>query len=449
MNIAIIGSGVSGSLVARLLSTQHQVTLFEANEYPGGHANTVDVAVGGTRYPVDTGFMVFNRRTYPNFCRLLEMLNIASQPSDMSFSVSCAATGLEYQGSSLNGLFAQRRNVLRPAFYRMLRDIFRFNRLGTTAAASGQLLDGRTVGQFLTECGVGSMFVQRYLVPMAAAIWSSKPQAILEFPANFLVGFFANHGLLQIADRPQWRTIRGGSRNYIRALLSPIRHRLRLNEPISAVRRESQQVIVTTQPVTSRGASDGQREQPGREESFDHVVFASHADQTLRMLSDATDDERRTLSAFPYQPNRAVLHTDTSVLPRRRRAWASWNYHIPEADQQSASVTYDLSRLQRHLSADPILLTLNDERPIDPERILRTFKYHHPAFSRESIAAQRCFDVISGKNRTHFCGAYWGYGFHEDGVNSALAVSSYFGIGLEACTAASTRELSGTAVTSR
>jgi predicted NAD/FAD-binding protein len=428
MRIAIIGTGISGSLVARLLASRHHVTVYESNGYPGGHANTVDVELDGRTYPVDTGFMVFNRRTYPQFCRLLELLEIASQDSDMSFSVGCQRSGLEYQGSSLNGLFAQRGNLLRPSFWRMLSDILRFNRRGMLAAASDRLQDGRTVNDFLQECGVGHRFVRHYLVPMAAAIWSSDPRAILDFPARFMIGFFANHGLMQLRDRPQWRTILGGSRRYVTALLEPIRDQVRLRSPVTSVKRSDRYVSVT--------------EASGRIDDYDEVVFASHADQTLRMLGDATLAEQQILQAFPYQPNQAVLHTDIRMLPRRRRAWASWNYRIPDSDEQAASVTYDLSRLQNHRSSTPILLTLNPTRPIDESRILRVFDYAHPAFTRASIAAQSRHREISGRNRTHFCGAYWGYGFHEDGVRSALSVAAHFGLGLDACKAASITERS-------
>jgi len=426
MRIAVIGTGISGSLAARLLSTRHEVTVWEASSTAGGHANTVDVSVAGRDFPVDTGFMVFNRRTYPNFCRLLELLDISSQPSDMSFSVRCSRTGTEYQGSSLNGLFAQRLNAVRPSFMRMLRDIRRFNFQGSAAAASGELSDGRTVGEFLEQCRVGPKFVTHYLVPMAAAIWSAKPRAILEFPAEFMIGFFANHGLMQLRHRPQWRTIVGGSRNYVAALLEPLRDRVRLCSPVASVTRTESHVSV----VPTGGLA----------EQFDHVVFASHADQTLKMLTDATPRERQILGAFPYQPNDAVLHTDTSLLPNRRRAWASWNYHIPRDETAAASVTYQLSRLQAHDSARPILLTLNETSSIDPAKILRTFRYDHPSYSCDSIVAQRRWSEISGHRRTLFCGAYWGYGFHEDGVNSALAVARHFDIELEACTVASTRE---------
>lgn len=428
MQIAIIGTGISGSLVARLLSTQHEVTVFEASSYPGGHAHTVDVSAFENRYQVDTAFMVFNRQTYPNFCRLLELLQVRSQPSEMSFSVRCTRSGLEYQSSSLDGLFASRSNLLRPSFLTMLRDIAKFNKLGRAATASGELKDGRTVGEFLKQCRVGQTFIQNYLTPMAAAIWSTKPATVLDFPAEFMIGFFVNHGLMQLRGRPQWRTILGGSRTYVEALLEPISDSIHLACPIAAVMRTPEKVMI--RPVD------------GLPERFDQVIFATHADQTLELLADPTQSERQVLSAFPYQPNEAVLHTDTSLLPRHRRAWASWNYHIPSGQAKSASVTYDLSRLQRHDTPTPILLTLNETSAIDPAKILRTFTYYHPAYSSESISAQQRFGEISSHNRTHYCGAYWGYGFHEDGVNSALAVARDFGIGLEACTAASTKELS-------
>ncbi len=434
MRFAIIGTGISGSLIARLLSSRHDVTVFESNDYLGGHAHTVDVLIQGKTFPVDTGFMVFNQRTYPNFCRLLEILKIDSQPSDMSFSVRCAKTGWEYQGSSLNGLFAQRLNVLRPRFLRMLWDISRFNRYGMAAAADGSLLAGQSVGQFVRERGLGRAFVEQYLVPMSAAIWSSEPKAILDFPAQFMIEFFANHGLMQIRDRPTWRTIVGGSRRYVHALLRPLLERVRLQAPVASVERTPDAVLVT--PVH------------GATEHFDEVVFASHADQSLRMLADPTPAEHEILSAFPYQANEAILHTDVRLLPQRPRAWASWNYHIPPGGEQAASVTYDLSRLQNHASGTPILLTLNTTAEIAPAKILSTFTYQHPAYSHQSLIAQRRHSEISGHHRTHYCGAYWGYGFHEDGVNSALAVAKHFGLTLDACTVVSTKEPSRTAAMS-
>jgi uncharacterized protein len=440
MRIAVIGAGISGSLAARLLSSQHEVVLFEEGNYLGGHANTVQIELEGRTVPADTGFMVFNERTYPNFCKLLDQLGVASQTSDMSFSVTCKNTGLEYQGSSLNGLFAQRSNLINPRFYKMLWDIVRFNQLGTQAARDyqknvSQASDNETVGQFLQRGSFGQHFIQRYLVPMSAAIWSCQPSSVFDFPSRFLLGFFHNHGLMQLADRPQWRTIIGGSKEYIKKLLEPLRSSIRTNCSVKQITRETEFVRVSSH--------EG-------DELFDQVVLATHADQSLRMLADVTDTEREVLEHFPYQPNKAILHTDESVLPKRNAAWASWNYCIPHGTCSSATLTYDLNRLQNLGLSKPLLLTLNDTQAIDPGRIVRSFIYHHPAYRSSSIAAQAQHSKISGlKQRTHFCGAYWGYGFHEDGVNSALAVASEFGIGLESCTAASSKVVSATAALSR
>lgn len=426
MRIAVIGSGISGNLAARLLAGQHDVHVFEAGGYAGGHTNTVDFQAFGRRYSADTGFMVFNERTYPNFCRLLELLGVDAQDSDMSFSVRCQRSGLEYQGSSLNGLFAQRRNLLRPSFHRMLADIVRFNREAPNVLARQEAAT-ETLGEYLAREKYSRQFVEQYLVPMTAAIWSARPRQLLEFPVHFLVAFFRNHGLLQLRDRPQWKTIVGGARTYVEALLAPLRDRIRLNCPVRSVTRHADHVLVRT----AHGA-----------DVFDEVVIAAHADQALRMLTDADDIERQILLAFPYQKNEAVLHTDVSMLPRRRRARASWNYHIPPEADCPAAVTYDLSRLQGLDSPRPILLTLNDVSQIDPSAIIQQITYHHPAYSVASIAAQKRHALVSGRRRTHFCGAYWGYGFHEDGVNSALSVAKHFGIGLSSCTAASTGDAS-------
>ena len=418
--IAVIGTGISGNLTARLLASQHDVHIFEANHYVGGHTNTVDVELSGNKFSVDTGFMVFNDRTYPNFCRLLERLGVESQNSDMSFSVRCEDSGVEYQGSSLNGLFAQRRNLLRPAFYRMLKDIFRFNRRSLDVLDSDEPL---SLGEYLQRESYSREFITQYLLPMSGAIWSCPPGKMLAFPARFLIGFFQNHGLLQIRDRPQWKTIVGGARNYADRLIAPLLDRVRLSCPVTSVARHEDHVVV--QP------------EEGPAEIFDQVVLASHADQTLSLLADADTLEREILSAFPYQRNEAVLHTDIALLPRSQRAWASWNYHVNADLENSVAVTYDLSRLQNHDSPQPILLTLNGAGLVDPATVLRRFVYHHPAYSQASVAAQQRQLELLGRRRTFFCGAYWGFGFHEDGVNSALSVAEHFGIGLDACTAAS------------
>ncbi|NIL97202.1 MAG: NAD(P)-binding protein [Planctomycetales bacterium] len=433
MKIAIVGTGISGNLVARLLAGQHDVHLFEAAGHVGGHAHTQEIEAFGRQFTVDTGFMVCNDRTYPNFLRLLDVLQVPTRPSDMSFSVRCDRRGLEYQGSSWNGLFAQRANLLRPSFYQMLRDVWRFNRQAVALidAADAEL----ALEEFLQMHKFSRSFTQHYLVPMAAAIWSARADRLLEFPATFIIRFFHNHGLLQIRDRPQWRTVVGGAKSYVEKLVAPLADRIRLHCPVATVQRHDQHVVVTTQR--------------GEAEVFDQVVLATHADQALKMLVDADRCERETLQAFPYQENEAVLHTDTSLLPRRRRAWASWNYHVPDDPSRPVAVTYDLSRLQGLDSPSPICVTLNPARPLAPARVLRRMTYHHPLFRRDSLAAQRRHAQISGRRRTHFCGAYWGNGFHEDGVNSALAVGKFFGKGWEACTAVFTKAGSDTVGSSR
>lgn len=428
--IAIIGGGISGNLTARLLHSDHDVTLFESADYPGGHSNTVTCEVDGKPYDVDTGFMVFNERTYPNFCRMLEMLDVPSQASDMSFSVRCEKSGLEYQGSSLRGLFPAWRNVTSLGYWKMLRDILRFNRLGTEAVSNGSLREGETVGEFLARCRVGNMFREKYLLPMAAAIWSADPEQILDFPAQFFLGFCDNHGLMAITNRPKWKTIVGGSKSYVRKLIQPLRDRVRLNSAVKSVLRDSDYVTVITEA--------------DEVEQFDQVIFATHADQTLRILASPTPQEQELLGHFPYQPNDAVLHTDTRLMPTHRHAWASWNYFLPDQHQTAASVTYDLSRLQNVPSPTPILLSLNISDRIDPRKVLQTFNYDHPAFNRHSYTAQKRLPEIQGQHRTYFCGAWCGYGFHEDGVKSALAVAEYFGKNLDACTAVCTKERSST-----
>ena len=323
--------------------------------------------------------MVFNERTYPNFCRLLKKLGVAAQDSDMSFSVRCERTGLEYQGSSLNGLFAQRRNLLNLPFLGMFREILRFNRRALAVLDEHEKL---TLGEYLAREKFGRRFVNQYLVPMASAIWSARPETLLDFPARFLIGFFRNHGLLQIRDRPQWKTIAGGARSYVAALVAPLRDRIRLNCPVQGVTRFADRVLV--QP---RG---------GEAEVFDQVVLASHADQTLAMLTDADRREREILSAFPYQRNETIVHTECRLLPRLERAWASWNYHIPKEENQPVAVTYDLSRLQQVRSPQPILATLNQGEQIDPEKTLQRIEYHHPAYTVDSIDAQK---AASGDQR--------------------------------------------------
>jgi uncharacterized protein len=404
LKIAIVGTGIAGNVVAHHLHANHDITVFEANDYIGGHSNTHHVQTRDGELNLDTGFIVFNDRTYPNFIRLLDKLGVESQPSSMSFSVQCQRSGLEYNGSSLNALFAQRRNLLRPSFHRMIRDIVRFNResLGLLQDDLPQL----TLAEYLARNGYSREFVQHYLIPMGAAIWSAEPRTLQKIPAQFFIRFFHNHGLLNLKDRPMWRVIRGGSRSYVEKLVAGHRRRIRLNCPVHSVTRSGGKVIV--------------RSAGNLAESFDCIFIASHSDQTLSMLSDATRSEREVLGAIPYQSNEAILHTDMTVMPRRRRAWAAWNYHVPRQDGGPVSVTYHLNRLQGLTSRRQYFVTLNGDQSIRPESIIRKISYEHPVFNIESVAAQGRQSEINGVRQTYFCGAYWRNGFHEDGVVSAL-----------------------------
>ncbi len=412
MRIGIIGSGISGLTAAYRLCAQHEITLFEASGYLGGHTNTVDVECDGEHQVIDTGFIVFNDWTYPNFIQLLDELNVRSRPTSMSFSVRDDRSRLEYNGSSLNGLFAQRGNLLRPSFHRMVRDILRFNREESHSSESAeQRLSGfeeETVDEYLVRKRFSREFAEHYLLPMGAAIWSCPTGTFAEFPMRFILEFYRNHGLLSIRNRPTWRVIEGGSRTYVAAMAQRFSNRVRLNTSIECVCRSPEFV-----EITPRG---------GSAEPFDHVVFACHSDQALRLLSDATPTERELLSAFPYERNTAVLHTDISILPQHRRAWASWNYHTPAQPTAHATVTYNMNILQHLQSRQVFCVTLNSDHRIDPQRVLRKFEYHHPIFTARRAAVQARHGELLNSNRSSFCGAYWGNGFHEDGVVSALAV---------------------------
>ena len=410
MRIAIIGSGISGLTAAYLLQKDHQITVYEQNNYIGGHANTVDVDLQGNRYPVDTGFIVFNEKTYPNFVKLLRQLGVVWKNSNMSFSVRCDRTGLEYSPSSLGSLFAQRRNIIRPTFWRMIWDIFRFRR------HYGSILSGPTdltLKDLLEEEQYGRHFRDYFIIPMGAAIWSTDPKLFDQMPAQFFVRFFQNHGFLNVHNQPQWLTIQKGSRKYVDALTAGFKDHIVLNRAVVGIRRKKGYVIIRTVEET--------------EESYDQVIIAAHSDQALKMLVDPSEAERKILSSIPYKKNMAFLHTDTTLLPRIRRTWASWNYCIPETSQSSVILTYNMNILQSIEAPATFCVTLNNRQAIDPKQILYQIEYAHPVFTTESVKAQKEHQRISGVNRTHYCGAYWGNGFHEDGVNSALAVCKFFG----------------------
>ena len=410
MKIAIIGAGISGLTAAYRLSGRHEITVFEANDYIGGHTHTVDVELDDEHHAIDTGFIVFNDWTYPNFIKLLDELAVPSRATSMSFSVRCDRTGLEYNGSSLNGLFAQRRNLFRPSFHRMLRDIMRFNREGLALAEDRQTDNDAevTVGEFLKEHRYSREFADQYLLPMGSAIWSCPTGTFENFPIRFIAEFYRNHGLLSVRNRPTWRVIEGGSRTYVAAMTAKFQDRIRLNAPVQQVRRLADGVEVDSNGIVS--------------ERFDHVIFACHSDQALRMLGDPTAVERELLSAFPYEKNIAVLHYDTAPLPRRRRAWASWNYLIAVRQTAHATVSYCMNILQQLRSKNVFSVTLNSDELIDPGKVLQRFEYHHPIFTTQRTEAQARHSELLNANRSSFCGAYWGNGFHEDGVVSALRV---------------------------
>lgn len=410
MKIAIVGTGIAGNVVAHKLHRAHDITVYEAGDHVGGHTHTHRIELDGEVQHVDTGFIVFNDRTYPHFSGLLEELGVGWRDSSMSFSVRNERSGLEYNGTSLNSLFAQRRNLVRPSFLRMVSDIVRFNR------EAPRLLDteGREValGEYLAEHRYSRQFLDDYLIPMGAAIWSTDPQRMLAFPARFFVRFMHNHGMLTVNDRPTWRTIAGGSARYVERLVAPWRHRIRLQCAVTQVRRLNDDVW-----VSAHGAPT---------ERYDHVFFACHADEALRVLADPSPAEREILGALPFQRNEAVLHTDSALLPRRRLAWAAWNYHVLPERGQRVALTYNMNILQGLQSRHTFCVTLNRSESIDPRRVLRRLSYDHPLFTPEGVAAQRRHPEISGVRRTHYCGAYWRYGFHEDGVMSALAAVQRF-----------------------
>lgn len=412
MKIAIIGAGVAGNTIAWHLHNSHDITLFEADDHVGGHTHTHQIDAFGKKYSIDTGFIVYNDWTYPNFIEMLDQLAVETQPSNMSFSVRDEVSGLEYNGTSLNSLFAQRSNLFRPKFLWMIREILRFNK------EAPLLLDEKnedmSFGIYLKKNRYSDLFISHYIIPMGSAIWSADPNQMFEFPAKFFIRFFHNHGMLSVSNRPQWRVIKGGSEAYVKKLTSAFNDRIKLNTPVEQVTRLLDGVLVKPKNKIA--------------EKFDWVFFACHSNQVLNMLTDATEDELSILGALPYQNNQIVLHNDTKLLPKRRLAWAAWNYHLTEKPLGLAAVTYNMNILQSIESPEPFLVTLNHTANIDPAKIIKTLNYSHPVFTTEGVVAQSKHSMISGVNRTAYAGAYWRNGFHEDGVVSALAALKHFEI---------------------
>lgn len=415
MNIAVIGSGISGVVSSYLLSKKHSVTLFEAADYLGGHTHTIPVNSEGRTWNIDTGFIVYNDLNYPFFKKFLSHLEIQTQPSDMSFSVHCEKTGIEYKSSNLDTLFAQRKNIFNFSFVKMITEILRFNKESLELLHSEDF--SLTILDYLRRRKYSESFIQLYIIPMGASIWSANPEkGMTQFPARSLVEFFHNHGMLSVSEKPQWRVLTGGSFQYIKKFEQVFRGQIKLNTPIIWAHRNNQGVELKS--------TNGQSFQ------FDCAVFAVHSDQALKILSDATGDEKRVLGAIQYQENETVLHTDSNVLPKLKKAWASWNYYAPEKSHDRVAITYYMNALQGLESEVPFCVTLNQTPMIDPQKIIKKIIYHHPIFTPEAVSAQKEYALINGPLKTYFCGAYWGDGFHEDGVESALAVCNYFDLSL-------------------
>jgi len=417
MKIAVVGTGIAGMTAARTLSRRNDITVFESGSYIGGHTNTLRVNEGARELAIDTGFIVFNETNYPNLCRLFDELGVRTRDSDMSFSVHCDKTGLEYNGTSLDTLFAQRRNLLSPRFWGMLAEIVRFNRDAPAELAAG-MGDTISVDDYVRAHGYDERFVDHYLAPLGASLWSCDTRRFRQFPMRFVVEFLHNHRMLQVNGRPVWKTVVGGSNQYVPPMVAPYRDRIRLNTPVVAVRRGPLGVELTL--------GGGQRER------FDEVVLACHADQSRRLVVDMDSDEREILAHFPYQVNEAVLHTDTRLLPERRTAWASWNYRIPARDVEHATVTYNMNMLQGLESHSTYCVSLNQSRNIDPSRVIRRIDYEHPLFTPGRDQAQASHATLIRRRGISYCGAYWGFGFHEDGVRSALAVGEAFDLSMAA-----------------
>ena len=413
MKIAIVGTGISGLTAAYLLNREHDIVVFEKNDYVGGHTHTHDVKTNESSLAVDSGFIVYNEVTYPNFIKLLDQLGVQRQKTTMGFSVKSVKKNLEYAGNSLKTLFAQRLNYFRPSFWIMLRDILRFNKKGKADLAN--LSSEIKLGDYLRQNNYSRSFINHYIIPMGSAIWSTKAKSMMDIPALFFIRFFNNHGLMQVKNRSGWWVIKGGSREYVKKMIAKFDSKIRLNTAVESISRSENKIIIQVL---------------GKEEIFDAVVIATHSDQALQLLSDSTQQEIEVLSALPYQSNEALLHTDSSVLPKRKNAWASWNYNLDQEVDLPMAMTYNMNILQTLNTNDSYCVTLNNNDLVDSNKILKTLYYEHPQFTPEGISAQKRKHEISGINNTYYCGAYWRNGFHEDGVVSALEVCGHFGITL-------------------
>jgi predicted NAD/FAD-binding protein len=410
MRIAVIGTGIAGNVAAYHLNKKHDVTVFEVNDYIGGHTHTHNIVMNDSNYAVDTGFIVFNYKTYPHFTALLKELDVEVQPSKMSFSVKCEKTGLEYNGTTLNSLFSQRSNFFKPSFYRMIKDVLRFNKESVEELNAGNA--DIALGEFLHKRNYSKKFIEQYLIPMGAAVWSADPEQMMGFPAGFFIRFFHNHGMLSVNDRPEWYVIKGGSKEYVKKLTASFADKIHTGSAVMSARRFEHGVEITLQN--------------GETQFFDDVFIATHSDQALALLEDKSQIEKEVLDAIPYQENEAILHTDETILPKKKLAWAAWNYHILNNKQDRVALTYNMNILQSLDSKEEFCVTLNNEDAINPDKIIKKIKYAHPIFTPDGIDAQKRQAEINGLQHTYFCGAYWRFGFHEDGVWSALQAIKHF-----------------------
>jgi predicted NAD/FAD-binding protein len=419
MKIAVIGSGISGLGAAYLLSKDHEVSVFEKDERIGGHTATKEIIYKDERHFIDTGFIVFNDWTYPNFIKLIDELGVESKETEMSFSVKSELNGLEYAGGNLDTLFAQRKNLFSLKYLRMLKDIVRFNKDASKDLEQGRVEEAITLKQYLDKNGYSDLFITHYLIPMGSAIWSAPLAAMESFPLLFFIRFFKNHGLLNIKNRPQWRVVKGGSHSYLEPLCESFKDKIYTHSDIKSVQRLQDEVLITMAN--------------GSDHRFDQVVFACHSDQALALLKDPSADEKSILGAIPYQNNEVLMHTDDSLLPKNKKAWASWNYCLKSSNEastkdQEAVLTYNMNILQGLQSDTTFCVSLNASEIIDPQKIIGKYNYSHPVFSLESVASANKWQDINGVNKTWFCGAYWANGFHEDGFSSAVRVAQNLGV---------------------